>query len=295
MRVIVAGGTGFLGRALTTHLRGRGDEVVVLSRRASAPHQIAWDPSQPGGAWVEEVSRASAVVNLAGEPMDGGRWTAARKTQLVESRIAATRAIARALADGQSNAVLLNASAVGFYGSRGNERLTEDSGPGDDFLAHLCQDWEREAEAAAARSRVVLLRTGLVLDAHAGALARLLLPFRLGLGGPLGNGLQYWSWIHRDDWVRLVVFAIDNAELAGPCNLTAPHPVTNLEFVRAVGRALHRPALLPAPAFALKLMLGEMAEAMVLAGQRALPGRAQGLDFRFTYAHLDNALRNLIG
>jgi uncharacterized protein (TIGR01777 family) len=293
MRIVIAGGTGFLGRALTDRLRSRGDMVRVLSRRPAAAEQVQWDPDDSAGAWTEEVAVADAVINLAGEPVDRGRWTATRKAALVNSRIQATRAIAGALIARQSQATLLNASAVGFYGSRGSEILTEDSPPGDDFLARLCSAWEAEALTASARGRVVLLRTGLVLDADGGALARLLVPFRLGVGGRFGDGHQYWPWIHRDDWISLVLFAIDESVVSGPINLTAPHPVTNREFTQVLGQVLHRPALLPAPAFALRTALGEMADAMLLGGQRAVPARAQSAGFGFAFTDLAQALEQL--
>jgi uncharacterized protein (TIGR01777 family) len=293
MRIVIAGGAGFLGRALTDRLRSRGDTVRVLSRRPAAREQVQWDPSDSSGAWTEEIAVADAVINLAGEPVDRGRWTPTRKAALVNSRIQATRAIAAALRARQSQATLLNASAVGFYGSRGSETLTEDSPPGDDFLARLCVAWETEAVTASPRSRVVLLRTGLVLAADGGALARLLAPFRVGVGGPFGEGHQYWPWIHRDDWISLVLFAIDQSVVSGPLNLTAPQPVTNREFARVLGQVLHRPAVLPAPAFALRLALGEMADAMLLGGQRAVPARAQAAGFVFAYTDLAQALEQL--
>jgi uncharacterized protein (TIGR01777 family) len=293
MRIAIAGGTGFLGRALSDRLRGRGDDVRILSRQPSAPGQVQWDPRQPAGAWTDEIGAADAVINLAGEPVDRGRWTEARKNVLVDSRVTATRAIVAAMAARESRATLLNASAVGFYGSRGSEIVTEDSQPGDDFLARLCREWESEALAASPRGRVVLLRTGLVLDARGGALSRLLLPFRLGVGGALGDGQQYWPWIHREDWVSLVLFAIDHSVLSGPVNLSAPNPVTNREFSRVLAQVLRRPSFLPAPAFALRLVLGEMAEAMVLGGQRAVPAKAQSAGFSFAFTDLAKALEDL--
>jgi hypothetical protein len=190
-------------------------------------------------------------------------------------------------------AVLLNASAVGIYGAHGDEALTEDSAAGSDFLASVCTAWEAAAMAAAWTTRVVLLRSGLVLDRNAGALPKLARPFRLFAGGPVGSGNQYWSWIHRDDWTRMVRWAIDTDTIKGPLNLTAPSPVRNREFAHAVGSALHRPALAPAPAIALRLLLGEMADAMILAGQRVLPAKATRKGFEFRYPDLDSALRQI--
>lgn len=294
MNITIAGGSGFLGRALTRRLRERGDTVSVLTRRASGPGEVAWAPGNPDGPWLDAIAEADAVVNLAGESIADGRWTADRKRRLIESRMTTTRAIVNALGSAKPDGVLLSASAVGYYGDRGDETLTEASSPGDDFLARLCRDWESEARRAEGSRRVVLLRTGLVLDPGNGALAPLMTPFRLGVGGPMGSGRQYWSWIHREDWVRLVIFAIDDSRARGAMNLTAPNAVTNRDFARALGRALSRPALLPAPAFALRLLLGEMADAMVLSGQRVIPELATSLGFTFAFTDLDAALRDLL-
>lgn len=295
MHVVIAGGTGFLGRALSTHLEARGDHVQVLTRRATASHHVAWVPGQATGAWVSTVAAADVVVNLSGKPVDAGRWNQTRKAVLIESRVSSTRALVDALGDVGRPVALLNASAVGFYGSRAEEPVDESAASGSDFLASLCVAWEAEAMRASTRHRVVLLRTGLVLDAHAGALSRLLLPFRLGVGGPMGSGRQYWPWIHRDDWVRLVVAAIDDSRVVGPLNLSAPHPCTNREFARTLGRVMRRPAIMPAPAFALRLALGEMADSMVLGGQCAIPARALALGFQFRFESLESALRDLLG
>lgn len=294
MNIVIAGGSGFLGSALKTRLRERGDTVRVLTRKPSRPDDVAWSPNDLNGPWVRVVGEADAVVNLAGESVEGAHWSAARKRVLIDSRMISTRGIAQALGRVRREGVLLSASAVGYYGTRAEETLTEESSAGNDFLSTLCRKWEEEASKASGIRRLVLLRTGLVLDARHGALAKLLTPFRLGVGGPMGSGRQYWSWIHREDWVRLVVFAIDDARVVGPLNLTAPQPVTNRDFARALGRALRRPAILPAPSFALKLVLGEMAEAMVLGGQRVVPARAQALGFGFTFDGLDAALRDLL-
>ena len=297
MRVVVAGGTGFLGAALARSLRESGNDVTVLSRRPRGSGQAAWDPADPAGAWTKVIDGSDAVVNLAGEPLDAGRWTAARKASILDSRRLATGAIVRAIAQAQHPpGVLLNASAIGIYGPRGDELVTEATGTEEaaaagDFLAGVCRAWEGEALAASARSRVVLLRTGLVLDRHDGALPRLAMPFRFGAGGPVGSGRQWWSWIHVDDWVSIVRWALATPQLSGPVNLTAPQPVTNREFARTLGRALRRPAFMPAPAPALRLLLGEMADALILNGQRVVPARATASGFRFRYETLDAALR----
>jgi uncharacterized protein (TIGR01777 family) len=294
MNIVIAGGSGFLGRALKTRLCERGDVVRVLTRKASQPDDVAWSPNDLNGAWATMVAEADAVINLAGESVAGGRWSAARKRVLIDSRMITTRGIVGALGRGRREGVLLNASAVGFYGPREDELLTEDSPAGNDFLATLCRTWENEATKAGGIRRLVHLRTGLVLDPHHGALAKLLTPFRLGLGGPMGSGRQYWSWIHRDDWVSLAVFALDTERVEGALNLVAPNPVTNRDFATTLGRVLRRPAVLTAPALALKLVLGEMAEAMVLGGQRVSSARARALGFTFAFDNLDAALRHLL-
>ena len=296
MKVVIAGGAGFLGSGLAMSFREDGHDVVVLTRRPRKPGDVAWDPLAPADNPASTVDGADAVINLAGESLDAGRWTAARKAAILESRIAATRAIVAAIAGARRPpAVFVSASAVGFYGTHGSEALTENSPPGSDFLASVCVAWEAQALEAAWITRVVLLRTGLVLDRGGGALPKLVLPFRLFAGGRAGSGKQYWSWIHRDDWTRIVRWAIDTPEITGPLNLTASSPVTNAEFARTLGRVLHRPALTPAPAFAMRLLLGEMADALILNGQRVLPAKATLHGFEFRYPDLGSALRGIFG
>jgi len=287
MKVIIAGGTGFLGSALAASLRLDGHHVLVMTRHPKAHDEIPWtDPSVFDGADV--------VVNLAGEPLDAGRWTAARKASILETRVKTTETLVKRMSSvAHPPPVFLNGSAVGVYGTHGSEALTEESPPGSDFLASVCIEWEKAAMAAAWMTRVVLLRTGLPLDSSGGALPKLALPFRLFAGGRAGSGDQYWSWIHRDDWTRIVRWAIDNPEIKGPINLTAPSPVTNREFTAALAHALHRPALAPAPAFALRLAFGEMADAVILSGQRVLPAKATRNGFEFRYPDLGSALRQI--
>lgn len=288
MRVVIAGGSGFLGSKLADALRSDAHEVSVLTRRPRSADQVAW--AQADSA----IDGADAVVNLAGESLEAGRWTAARKQRILDSRVSATRAIVEAIGRvPRPPRVFLGASAVGIYGPRDDQPVTEATTPAADFLATVCVAWEREARAAESKVRVVLLRTGLVLDAAGGALPQLALPFRFFAGGPLGSGRQWYSWIHVSDWVGMVRWAIDNANISGPVNLTAPAPVTNAEFARTLGRVLRRPALLPVPAVALRVMLGEMADALILTGQRVLPQRALDDGYAFTFPTLEPALRDI--
>jgi len=258
-----------------------------MSRRPHGPDQAAWtDRSALDGADV--------VVNLAGTSLDSGRWNDSRKAEILHSRVQTTETIVKAMSEvSRRPSVLLNQSAVGFYGPHGSESLTEESPPGSDFLASVCVAWEAAAMKAAWMTRVVLLRTGLPLDASGGALPRIALPFRLFAGGRLGSGEQYWSWIHIHDWVRMVRWAVEQPDIDGPLNATAPAPATNRELAAALGRALRRPAFAPAPAFALRLLLGEMADALILSGQRVLPAKATRGGFEFRYPDLDSALQQI--
>lgn len=288
MRVLVTGGTGFLGGPLCRALRGAGHTVTVVTRHPedqNAP-AVGWD------AVDAAVQEADALVNLAGEPIAAGRWSARRKERILASRLDATRALVRAVtAAGRRPSVLVSASAVGYYGPRDDEPVDESAGQGTGFLAEVCRAWEAEAALAEALGlRVVRLRVGIALASDGGALARMLPPFRAFVGGPLGGGHQWMSWIHRDDVTGLVVAALDDAAYAGAVNATAPQPVTNADFTRAVGRALARPSWLPVPAMALRVALGEMA-GMLLTGQRVIPRVAERLGYRFRYPDLAAALR----
>ena len=295
MKIVIAGGTGFLGGALTRALDAQHHEIVILTRAASGSRanarSVTWTPDGLTGPWASEIDGAGAIINLAGESIAARRWSAAHKRRVLDSRLDATRSLVAAIRNArQPPAVFVSGSAVGYYGSRGDEVLTEEAAPGDDFLAHVCQRWEAEAlRAATDRTRVVCVRTGLVLARDGGALPPMLFPFKLGVGGPVGSGRQYWPWIHRDDWVGVVSWAL-SAGVAGPLNATAPEPVTNAEFARALGRAMHRPALLPAPAIALRAILGEMADALILSGQRAVPRRAEHGGYAFQYRQAAAAL-----
>ncbi|HEY7191973.1 MAG TPA: TIGR01777 family oxidoreductase [Vicinamibacterales bacterium] len=296
MQIVIAGGTGFLGRALVGALRAEGHRVRVLTRRPRQIDDVAWNPDpddQRAQPWTAAIDGADAVINLAGESIAGARWNASRKQAIRESRLRATGALVLAIANAQRRPpVFISASAIGVYGNRGDERLTEDSVPGTDFLADVCRDWERIALEVATMSRVVRVRTGIVLGRGGGALAPMALPFRLFVGGPAGSGTQYMSWIHIDDWVAMVRWALQTDAVSAAINLTAPAPVTNTEFAHTLGRALGRPSFMRTPAFALRLLLGEeMATALVLGGQRVLPARAEAMGYSFKYATLDSALR----
>jgi uncharacterized protein (TIGR01777 family) len=296
MKIVVAGGTGFLGHALVARLRSEGYTVQVLTRRPGGADEIGWNPDGTLGPWAAALDDADGVVNLAGESIASGRWTAARKARIRDSRIRATRSLVAAISRAPRRpSVFLSGSAIGYYGPHGDEPITEQTPPGSDFLASVCRDWETEALRAASTTRVVLLRTGLVLEKDGGALPQMALPFRLFAGGAVGSGQQYQSWIHRHDWVNIVSFALKAPSVSGPLNLTAPHPVTNREFARTLGRVLHRPAFMPAPAFAMRLALGEMADALLLTGQRVLPAAAQAHGVHFEYSTLEAALRAIYG
>lgn len=296
MTIVLAGGTGFLGRALHAALEGAGHRVLVLTRapRSASRGQIRWTPDGTSGDWAQALDGADALVNLAGEGIADRRWNEARKQALRSSRLQATRSLVAALsAIARPPAVLVSGSAVGYYGDRRDEIVTESTPAGTDFLAALCADWEQEADRASSITRVAIVRTGIVMHPDGGALRSMLPPFRLGAGGPLGTGTQFMSWIHLDDWVALTSWLIAEPNARGAFNGTAPVPVTNRAFTRALGRALHRPALLRMPAFALRLLAGELAESL-LTGQRAVPARAEEMGFGFRFREIEPALRALI-
>jgi uncharacterized protein (TIGR01777 family) len=307
MLIAIAGGTGFLGQPLATSLAAEGHAIVVLTRstprNASSPPSpgsmthVEWKPDGRADSWSRALEGAGAVINLAGESLASRRWSSAQKARIVDSRRNATTSLVAAIGSlRKPPAVFVSASAIGYYGDRGDEILTEQSAPGSDFLSNLAVEWERHAlQAENPQTRVALVRTGIVLDPHGGALARMVVPFKAFVGGPLGSGRQYMSWIHRGDWLALLRWMITNESAAGPINATAPTPVTNAEFSKQLGRALGRPSLLPAPAFALRLLLGEMADPLLLASQRVLPARAESLAFQFSYPQLGPALDALLG
>ncbi len=300
MRVAITGASGFIGRPLVEEALRRGHQVLALVRKPEVqgkelPRDAKvdfFDASAPVKQGLLEG--CEAVIHLAGEPISE-KWTPTQKDRVLRSRVEGTRSIARAIAVTPSVRTFVSGSATGYYGVHGAEELNEQSPPGDDFLAQVCKAWEEAAVAEPLpRVRTVIARTGIVLHPEGGALKKMILPFRLGAGGKLGSGAQYLSWIHRDDEVRLLLHAIEGDALVGPVNLTAPNPVTNHQFAKALGRALHRPSLMPTPAFALKLALGEMAT-LVLDGQRVLPVKAQAAGFTFLHPRLEDALSDLLG
>lgn len=296
MRVLVTGATGLIGRVLCRALVEEGHAVQALTRQ-EAPRGlppgvelVRGDPAAPG-RWQEVLAGCDACLNLAGEPVAGGRWTEARKRAIRDSRVLATRNVAAVVAD-RGPSVLVNGSAVGYYGPRGDEELDESAPPGSDFLARTCLEWEGAAAPAEKRARVVLLRTGIVLAREGGALRQMALPFRLFAGGPIGDGSFWQSWIHLADEVGLAAWALREERAAGPVNATAPAPARNRDLAHALGRALRRPSFLPAPALAVRALLGEMAE-VVLTGQRVLPVKALELGYRFRFPDLEGALDDL--
>ena len=302
MRVFVTGATGFIGRALIPRLQRDGHDVVAWVRSPArargllgADVELVHADESPD-AMVAAIERCDAVVNLAGEPLIGARWTAARRAVLERSRIAVTEQLVRAMTAARSRpGVLISGSAVGYYGDRADEWLTEASGGGGDFLAHLCQRWERAAQNADPLGvRVVLLRTGVVLARGGGALARMLPLFKFGMGGPVGSGAQYLPWIHLHDLVKIIAVALVDVRFRGPVNGVAPEQPTSRAFARSLGRALHRPAILPVPALALRVFLGEAAP-VLLASQRVDPRVLRDQQFAFDFPTLESALEDIVG
>lgn len=293
MNILITGGTGFIGSALSRDLRDAGQSVVVTTRRQTdSSEMLTWNP--PELIPPDIISKFDAVVNLAGESIASGRWTMARKARLVSSRIDTTRALVQSMKDaGPGPEVLLSASAIGYYGPHGAEYVTEKTPPAQDFLADLCKAWETEAlKAEEAGARVVLIRTGVVLGEGGGALAQMMIPFKLFIGGHIGSGEQWLSWIHMDDEVGIIRHALENGSVSGPVNMTAPDPVTNKEFSSALGKALGRPSWLPVPGFVLKIALGELGQ-IALTGQRVIPEKALETGYEFKYPEVNGALKDI--
>jgi len=299
MKLVITGATGLIGSALVDRLWNQFHSLVLLSRRPPTEIGVAkkeWFAWTPGasGEWEKTIDGADGVINLAGEPIAGKRWSDAQKQKLRLSRIDSTRSLVSAIAKAQNKPkFLLNASAVGYYGPHGDETITESTPPGSDFLARLCADWEAEAKKAEAHGiRVAIVRTGIVLARGQGALKKMVPPFKMYLGGPLGSGNQWMPWIHIEDEIGLLVFLMGNENARGAFNATAPNPVTMEEFAKALGQALNRPSWVSVPPSVLALMVGEMAD-MLLAGQRAVPEAALKLGYVFKYPTIVGALESL--
>jgi uncharacterized protein (TIGR01777 family) len=301
MRVVITGGSGLIGRALARELGGAGHDVVVLTRDPGRAGNLPpgvraarWDGKTSAG-WGSLLEADTAIVHLAGESISEGRWTAEKKRRIRESRVASGAAVLAAIREAREKPqVLLQGSAVGYYGGHGDEIVRDDAPPGTGFLSDVCVEWETStAEAEALGVRRPLLRTGIVLAREGGALPAMSLPFKMMIGGPIGDGRQWFPWIHLEDEVGAIRFLLEREDARGPFNLTAPAPVTNRELTRALGRVMSRPSFLPAPGFALRLALGEMAD-MLLQGQRAVPSRLLELGYVFRWPDLEPALRDLI-
>lgn len=301
MKIVISGGSGLIGRALAADLWAAGHDVLILSRNpdkvSGLPQGVSvegWD-ARSAEALVPLVAGVDALVHLAGANIGDGRWTAARRQLIRDSRVTSSEAIAEALRTPGGPSVLIQGSAVGYYGSRGEEKVSEDTEPGDDFLGRTCKEWEAaSAEVESLGVRRAIARTGVVLAREGGALPRMALPFKLFAGGPAGSGRQWLPWIHLRDEVAALRFLVENDAASGPFNLTAPEPVTNRELSRTLGRVLGRPSFMPAPGFALRLALGEMST-LVLEGQRAVPSRLEELGFSFRFGDIEAALRDLYG
>jgi uncharacterized protein len=309
MKLVIAGGSGFLGSPLAEMYAEDGHDVRVLTRSVASGDtrhdpgtgvpgitRVGWKADGLTGPWSAALEGADAVINLSGESLASKRWSAEMKQRLRESRLLATRSLAQAIGAATSPpAILVSGSAVGYYGACDDRPLTESDAAGTDFLARLCADWEAEArQAERPGTRVVLLRTGIVLERAGGALPEMMRPFKFFVGGPIGSGRQYVSWIHRLDWIEIVRWLVQTPAVSGPVNATAPHPVTNRHLSRALGHAMHRPSLVPVPGVALKIVVGEFAESL-LTGQRVLPARAQKEGYHFRYPEIEQAFRGIFG
>lgn len=300
MRIIITGGSGLLGRELTTQLSAAGHEVIILSR---TPHKVnrlpenaraeKWDAHTAAG-WGHLADGAEAIINFAGANIGEKRWTEERKKEILQSRVQAGQAVVAAVQAATTKPkVVIQASAIGYYGDRGDEPLPETAAAGDNFLAHVCLAWEQAIKPIAAQVRLVIIRSGVVLTTEDGALKQLMLPFKLFAGGPLGSGKQWFPWIHIDDEIAAILYLLKNREGEGVYNLTSPRIMTNANFAKTLGKVMGRPAVMPTPAFAIRLALGEMAS-LVLDSQRVIPTRLQASDFTFQYPDAENALNDII-
>jgi len=296
-KILVTGSSGMVGTALCARLEEEGHRVLRLVRSGSSdPGRVVWNPLT-GEADAQRLEELDAVVHLAGENIAGGRWTSARKDSIRRSRVEGTKNLCTLLTSlTRKPKALVAASAIGFYGDRGDDILDESAHAGTGFLAETCRAWEEASSSAVtAGIRTVLLRIGVVLAREGGALAKMLFPFKIGMGGRIGTGRQHVSWITAEDLVSAIVHCIDNAELAGPVNAVAPHPVTNLELTRALGKALHRPTIVPLPAFMARILLGEMADELLLSSTRVLSRKLEASGFSFASSRIDEALEKILG
>ena len=302
-KIIVTGGTGFIGRNLCASLSNSNYEIIVLSRNIEIAKKIfggnatpvSWDGKSAAG-WIDHVDGAHAIINLAGENIGSGRWTQKKKQRILESRIQAGKAVVEAIRQTKNKPrVLLQASGIGIYGDRDDELLDETSAPGSGFMSDLAQQWEQSVQEVAAMGvRLVYLRTGVVLATDADFIQRVMLPFRLFIGGHLGSGKQWISWIHLDDEVAAIKFLLENDGLKGVFNLSAPNPLTYKKFFKTLGKVMKRPSWLHVPGFLLKILLGEMAEGLILSGQRAIPKKLLDAGFGFNHPELENALKDIL-
>jgi len=294
MKILITGASGMIGSELRKLLRLKGHELLLASRRdPDKPDQIKWTV-EDGFAEPKKLEGLDAVIHLAGESISGGlRWSEEKKRAIRDSRVLGTRNVVDTLRNLESKPrVFISGSAIGFYGDRGDEVLTESSGPGDTFLADVSKEWEAESlRANELGIRTVLLRTGIVLTKEGGALGTMLTPFKMGVGGVVGSGKQWMSWISIDDEIGIIDFALENETVEGPINVVAPNPVTNDEFTKSLGAVIHRPTILPLPEFAVNLIFGEMGDALLLASTRVIPEKSQQLGYKFKYPQLDEALK----
>jgi len=301
VRIVIAGGSGFLGHLLVARLAADKHDIAILTRRAGQDagpaRAVAWNPDgDANGDWVQSLDGAAAVINLAGAGIADKRWSATRKAVLLDSRVRATRSLVAAMKRvSKPPRVLIQGSAVGYYGMHDDEVLDESAPPGTDFFGQVCVAWEAGAQQVRdLGSRLVILRQGVVLARNGGALKKMLPPFHFFVGGPIASGRQYISWIHRDDWLAVMLWAISDPSASGPLNATAPNPVPNAEFARAIGHALHRPSWLPVPGLALRLLVGDMANDALIKGQRVVPARALSLGFHFAFPTIDDAMKEIL-
>lgn len=300
MKLVITGATGFIGPTLVHHYNRTGYQVSILTRsmmttKTKTVSYVNWDPSVPGD-WEKEIDGADVVINLAGESV-AQKWNDQVKESILKSRVQSTRALVQAIEKAAHKPkVFVNASAVGYYGDRDGDDLDENSTKGEGFLSDVCAQWEAEARKAEDFGvRTAIVRIGIVLEREGGALSKFIPPFKMFVGGPLGSGKQWMSWIHRDDLIRLIAFIIENKEARGVFNATAPNPVTMKEFAKTLGHVMGRPSLFPVPGFVLKLKMGQMADEMLLSGQKVLPKRAEEIGYQFEYGNLELALKTIFG